>query len=78
MIPRMSEHGCPKNSEHRDELNTCSCEDHCSWDLCRLETPPKSCLSGTNSNWRWNRIKSAWSAQISLGNKSEMPLKLNI
>ena len=71
---------CPMNTHlmirRRPSVNvgvgdgTCHCEDHCSWDLCRLTEPPDQCLQGTNSKWQWDDVKSAWVAQIKQGNNA--------
>ena len=51
------------------DLSTCSCEEHCAWDLCRLVNPPNKCLRGTRSQWQWDSFKNAWVAQVIEGNK---------
>ena len=66
--------GCPKNTRlhyrgENEEYMTCSCEEHCSWDLCRLEEAPEACLQGTARQWVWNPIKNAWATQIKHCNK---------
>ena len=43
--------GCP---------NTCFCEDHCSWKICKLEKPPKNCLMHTNRKWHYNQRNYYW------------------
>ena len=53
----------------RDLVKTCSCEEHCAWDLCRLAIPPDECLRGTGSQWQWDTFKNAWIAQITQGNE---------
>ncbi len=30
---------------------SCSCEDHCRWDRCRLDNPPTDCLSKIDAKW---------------------------
>ena len=66
LIPRSPPNGC-KVAKKRSKLGTfaqtCSCEEHCNWDLCRLVAPPIDCLRGTNSMWQWDDRKVAWVAQ---------------
>ena len=63
LIPKPSAYGCPQGTF--DSLNTCYCEDHCSWETCRLLNPPQNCLSNTanESAWAWDSQKGAWVAQ---------------
>ena len=42
---------------------TCFCEQHCSWEKCRLLEAPDDCLAGMNSKWRWDSRKLHWVAQ---------------
>ena len=64
LIPHSSEPECLPNKAYRDRFRTCSCDSHCSWDVCRLSTPPFDCLMGTESTWRYDNAKNAWVAQI--------------
>ena len=52
--------GCPNGT--LEGLTTCFCEDHCSWEQCRLETPPNNCLPRTNTAWIWDLEKKFWGA----------------
>ena len=52
--------GCPNGT--LEGLTTCFCEDHCSWERCRLETPPYDCLPRTNTAWVWDSKKKYWVA----------------
>ena len=63
MIPKRPASGCPSGTF--DSLNTCICEDHCSWDACRLINPPQKCLSRIYGDaiWNWDGVKHAWVAQ---------------
>lgn len=63
MIPKPPADGCPKGTF--DGLNTCFCEDHCSWETCRLLNPPQDCLSNIVNEpvWAWNKQKQVWVAQ---------------
>ena len=64
LIPRSPTHGCQNTGQYRKLLGTCGCEEHCSWDVCRLEEPPNDCLYGTKSIWKWDHLKNAWVAQL--------------
>ena len=63
VIPKPQADGCPQGTF--DGLNTCYCEDHCSWETCRLLNPPQNCLSniGNVAEWVWNAKKDFWVAQ---------------
>ena len=63
MIPKRPTSGCPYGTF--DSMNTCFCEDHCSWETCRLITPPQDCLSRIDGEaiWNWDGVKHAWVAQ---------------
>ena len=75
LIPLPDGKKCPKDTQYkenkvgRDLVKTCSCEEHCAWDLCRLVNPPNKCLRGTRSQWQWDSFKNAWVAQVIEGNK---------
>ena len=71
LIPRRPENGCPNKKPYKNvyDFQTCSCENHCSWDLCRLHDPPGQCLAGTGSTWKWDILKSSWVAQVVQGIK---------
>ena len=49
--------------------STCFCEDHCSWNLCRLDQPNQNCLRKlsttlqNNVTWKWNSNENYWVAQ---------------
>ena len=64
LIPRSPTHACQNTRQYRKLLGTCGCEEHCSWDVCRLEEPPNDCLHGTKSIWKWDHLKNAWVAQL--------------
>ena len=68
LIPRSKTNGCPKNTQYKNGLGSCSCEDHCGWDICRLVVAPRGCIEGTYSEWQWDHMKHAWVAQVTLGN----------
>ena len=63
MIPKRPNSGCPSGTF--DGLDTCFCEDHCSWSICRLTNPPENCLSRGHGKkiWAWDNIKESWVAQ---------------
>ena len=69
LIPRPNPNQRPKKIEYREGLGSCSCEDHCLWDVCRLVQGPKECLLGSFSEWKWDNIKNGWVAQVILGSK---------
>ena len=54
---------CPENTIDNLWGEICFCEDHCSWDVCRLQKPPEKCLSGTNSSWVWDYEKMHFTAR---------------
>ena len=47
-------------------LQTCFCEDYCTWRKCKLNVPPVVCLPTNSiaSEWAWDPVKSYWVAQI--------------
>ena len=53
--------GCPDGTF--DGMTTCFCENHCSWEVCRLVTPTTNCLISANAFWNWNTAKDAWVAK---------------
>ena len=63
-IPRASNDECEISAAYRKRFGVCSCNDHCSWDTCRLLEPPEECLLGENSEWKWDNLKNAYVAQI--------------
>ena len=68
LIPRAKETKCPGNTKYKGGIGTCSCEDHCGWELCRLAVAPRECIAGTHSEWQWDHEKNAWVAQVITGN----------
>ena len=67
-IPHSLKHGCLPNQINRERFGACSCDAHCSWDLCRSSIPPSECLIGTKSTWNLDNVKNAWVAQLLEGN----------
>ena len=63
IIPKRPASGCPSGTF--DSLKTCFCEDHCSWETCRLINPPQDCLSRIDGEaiWNWDGVEHAWVAQ---------------
>ena len=63
MIPLRPSIGCPKGTF--DGATTCYCEDHCSWEACRLLNPPPLCLSSMKRDgvWAWDSASNFWVAQ---------------
>ena len=70
MLPHSSQAACLQTNIYRARFGTCSCDTHCSWDLCRSSNPPPECLLGTDSVWKLDNAKDAWVAQILEGNVS--------
>ena len=66
-IPTPPKDGCPMHTDKKTRVGTCSCEEHCSWDLCRLKEPPDDCLFEARSEWTWDYKKNAWVAQLIKG-----------
>ena len=67
-VPNLSEQSCPSNTygclgNNCNGLQTCFCEEHCSWEFCRLVQAPKECLEETKSDWTWDAKKLSWVAQ---------------
>ena len=67
IIPSFPHHRCPFKQHYRDRFGACTCDSHCSWDLCRTSVPPPDCLLGTHSTWKWDKVKNAWVALIIQG-----------
>ena len=63
-IPHAFDVNCEISAGYRTRFGVCTCDDHCSWDLCRLLEPPDDCLLRTNSEWIWDSLKNAYVAQI--------------
>lgn len=66
--------GCPKEAVHCQMPKalekfmcpaTCYCEDHCSFERCKLDVPPKGCLNGLplEPTWSWDSRQNYWVAQ---------------
>lgn len=69
LIPRLPVGGCPNNTygcsgNDCNRPNSCFCEDHCSWETCRLVASPEECLKHVDSMWSWDAKKHFWVAQI--------------
>ena len=68
LIPRSTEDDCLSSHKiFRDRFKTCSCDNHCSWDLCRSLHSPSDCLLGTDKKWEFDNQKDAWVAQLLRG-----------
>ena len=70
LILRRPGNGCPKNTygcvgKSCNSLETCFCEEHCSWETCRLVESPKECLHGMSSIWIWDTQRMLWVAHKS-------------
>ena len=59
----MPDSGCPPSTFKG--IDTCFCEDHCNWEICRLTNPPLGCLSRMEAEvfWLWDNNENAWAAQ---------------
>ena len=51
--------GCPTDT--LDGITTCFCDEYCSWDVCRVDEPPKKCPMV--SSWEWNSNQNYWFAR---------------
>ena len=74
MIPRSLENDCLPNKINRKRFDTCSCDAHCSWDVCRTSIPSSECLLGTYSIWKPDHVKNSWMAQRINGNNIDFSL----
>ena len=72
LIPQSHKNDCPMTSKYRARFGVCSCNSHCSWDLCRMIIPPTDCLLRIRSTWNWDQNKSAWVAQTIKGTNYEL------
>lgn len=68
LVPRSNALDCPNNNPYKSDLETCSCEDHCAWDRCRLADAPAECIEGIHSEWKWDYVRNVWVAQVIQGN----------
>ena len=59
LVPIRPNDGCPKGTI--DGISTCFCEDHCSWNVCRLKHPPMNCPMVMS--WQWYSEGMHWMAQ---------------
>ena len=55
-------YGCSGNDCNRPQ--SCFCEEHCSWETCRLVDSPGRCLKHVESTWIWDAKKHFWVAQL--------------
>ena len=72
LIPKRPIYGCPANSygctrNDCNHLDTCFCEEHCSWETCRLFDHPDVCLTDIKSRWVWDLKQKFWVAQAAAG-----------
>ena len=74
MIPKPPVTGCPPGTFNG--MHTCFCDDHCSWETCRLINPPFNCLSSISHAMVWARdeMKDAWVAQGNIEKTIELYL----
>ena len=55
--------GCPVGTYGCEDVicpNTCFCEEHCSWNSCKLKNPPMSCIFHANSKWEYDHHTHFW------------------
>ena len=55
--------GCPFGTIGCDKIEcpkACFCEDHCSWNKCKLENPPVGCLGHSNRKWEYDEKELYW------------------
>ena len=69
-IPKRPKYGCPANTygctgNDCSHPEKCFCEEHCSWDKCRLFGNPTNCLK--KSGWIWDSVQHFWVAQVGEG-----------
>ena len=78
LIPKRPKEGCPENTYgcvgndcNALQSQTCFCEEHCSWAICRLDDPKSSdlsneehCLREVKGRWVWDPQQLYWVAQI--------------
>ena len=74
-IPRAPYEDCEVSASYRNRYGVCTCNEHCSWDICRLLEPPDDCLLGTNSEWKWDNLKNSYVAQITDGMYDRLDLR---
>ena len=68
-VPSPPTNGCPSNTygctgSNCSSPHTCFCEEHCSWEMCRLTQCPEECVRDVKSTWAWNSDKHFWVAQL--------------
>ena len=69
IVPKRPKDGCPDNSYGCSGYDcnmkqSCFCEEHCSWETCRLVDYPEECIEDLESIWRWDTEKLFWVAQV--------------
>ena len=69
LIPVRPHKRCPEKSfgcsgEDCNRPQTCFCEEHCGWEVCRVFEYPEECLTEVKSVWVWNSKKQFWAAQL--------------
>ena len=64
MAPKIPNRGCPHGTFKGKD--TCFCEDHCSWEICRLMDPPNNCIIEGKLFWKWDENRDAW---VATGNR---------
>ena len=71
LIPERPKGGCPSRTYGcmdgdctAQQKQNCFCEEHCSWQICRLDRGPDQCLEEVKSSWTWDSNKLYWVAQF--------------
>ena len=74
LIPKRHHGACFSNTygnsgNDYSSPQNCYCEEHCTWETCRLVTSPEDCLRDVRSFWSWDTKKGFSVAQIAGTNK---------
>ena len=69
LIPKRHHGECPSNTygnsgDDYTSPQNCYCEEHCTWEACRLLDSPEDCVRDVGSFWSWDSKKRFWIAQI--------------
>ena len=69
LLPEKPNNGCPSNTvgcsgSDCNHPDSCFCEQHCSWEMCKLHEYPNDCLVDVKSVWKWDSKKHSWVAQV--------------
>ena len=69
LIPKRRHGACFSNTygnsgNDYSSPQNCYCEEHCTWEACRLLDGPEDCLRDVGSFWSWDTKKRFWIAQM--------------